>query len=357
MYGQRPSVETRLQVLNFTDRDLTVGYRQGWNFRVPKRYDPEHHSLILRFTLTLPSLVEINAQHLLSVVQEQCSAELGLLKAALAPKIEEGNVLGGFDLVIDYSISVPELMRYGGTVYFHEVDLLVSVLSQDEAPLHPYSEKGHHQSAAVDHKHANGRFGYTIEIVDNLGEIGERYVNLNGRVFKITPKEDARKADGVYVSWSNAVTGKTSVPQTNRRRYDVAEAEAEFKLYRTYAEALNFGDEATTRKEELARLQHDNQVAQQALLNQKSDAESRNLQLQTDLTEITQRYELLKLERDNLIGQQQAEMKRKEMITKDHYEERSYVRKDSSEVVKVLPAIIVGLGAVIMAVGKFLGWF
>lgn len=34
---------------------------------------------------------------------------------------------------------------------------------------------------------------------------------------------------------------------------------------------------------------------------------------------------------------------------KDHYEDKSYVRKESSEAVKFIPGIIVGIGAIFMA--------
>jgi hypothetical protein len=356
MYNQRASVQTRLQVLNFTNEDLTVAYRQGWKFRVPKQYDPEHQSLILRLELSIPSLVEINAQRLLSVVQERCSAELGLLQASLRPKFERFETLiGGHDLVIDYSISIPEIKRYGGTVYFHEVDLLISLMDQDEAPDHPFSEEGMNSTVASDHLQPNTRFGFTIEIIDNLGKEGDRYINISGKVFKIVAKSDPRKMDGAYVSWNAGVSGRLDIPEAKAKRYDMSDADVEFKLFRTYAEAMNFGDLSQARKEELAQLEHDNLALKASLMKEKAVIEQKNLRLEADLKEVTQRYDAIKTERDMLLDKETHYQKLEELKLKDHYERRSYDRKDGSEVLKVLPAVVVGLGAVFMAVKTFFG--
>lgn len=354
MYNQRPSIETRLKIINYTSQDLTVGYRNGAKFRVPKQYDREHQSLILRWEISAPSLVEINAQHLLSVVQEQCSAELELLRTTLKPRLEQYNsLLGGLELTIDYSISIPELRSYGGTVYFHEVDLLISVLDQEDAPEHPYSALGMTAAIPVDHRQPNGRFGFSMEIVDNLGQAGDRYINIGGKVFKIAAKADPRRMDGAYVSWNMGVSGRLDIPQEKAKRYDMSDADVEFKLFRTYAEAANFGDLDTGRKEELAQLEHNNAVAKLELLNVKAAGEQKALRLESELKEATVRYDALKADRDEILSKLKHKQTLEELQLKDHYDRKSYVRKDGSEVLKVLPAVIVGIGAVFMALRSF----
>jgi hypothetical protein len=359
LHDQRKLVSVQVSPLNFTHMDLTVGYRNGLVFRIPKQYDPDHQALILRTEIFLPSLIEINAHHLLSVVDEHCSSEMRLVKAALSPNRDDNGPyrdthFGGTTLIIDHEISIQEVRQYGGSVYFHDVDLLISTLPQAQAPLHPYSEQGMLRTACVDvHRSNLGRFGFSIEIVDNQGRIGDRYMNIGGHVTHIPAGVNPRKLDGIYIGWNQGVTGRLDVPETIFKCYDPEVADQEFKLFRSYSEAERFGNGDEARREELAKLEHSTALLRAELQAEKAKADRKALEMEQAMSTLKHENEMLTRSRDEVLSRRNHDMEIERQKVKDHYESRSYQRKDDSEVVKVLPAIVVGVGAVIMAIKAF----
>lgn len=360
---QKRYIERRSYPLNFTAQDLSIGYRDGLKINLPRQYDVDHQNqLVIRTELILSNLVEINVDHLLSVVDEHCSPEMRLVRTALTPEKEfnpyrrntYGQEFDGLNLTIDYSISIPELRNYGGTVYFHDVDLLVSNLSLDRCPEHPYSEQGMLRTRAMDlQQQTGGRFGFSIEIIDNQGVIGDRYINIGGQVSRIAASTNYRKMDGVYVSWNHGVSGKLDLPDTQVRMYPPEEADVEFKLFRSYAEAIHYGNGDEARKKELAELEHRTALQKSKLAEEKVISDRKALELDQALKSLTHQHEALRVERDEILSRQSHTLEIEKQKIRDYYEGRSYERKDRSEVVKILPTIAMGIGALILAVKAF----
>jgi|SRR6185503_1858871 len=355
---QKKYVEVRTAALNFTSQDLSIAYRNGLKFNLPRQWDPDHQGqLIIRTDILLSQLVEINVDHLLSVVEEHCTPEMRLVRTAIGPQGETNVYRRPFEaqtITIDYSISIPELRNYGGSVYFHDVDLMVSQLPIHRAPEHPFSEQGMLKAQCVDlHRQTGGRFGFSIEIVDNQGAIGDRYINLGGHISRISAITNYRKMDGVYVSWNHSVCGKLDLPDTQVRCYPFEEADLEFKLFRTYHEAERFGNGDDVRKKEIADIEHDTAVLKAKMQAEKVEVDRKNLELDSALKSLTHQYEMLKTERDELMGRQSHTLEIEKQKLRDYYESRSYERKDRNEVVKFLPSVIMGIGALVLAVRAF----
>ncbi len=116
---------------------------------------------------------------------------------------------------------------------------------------------------------------------------------------------------------------------------------------------MNLGDAALARKQELASLEH-------TLSLQKSELQlAKNKHLEEMLVK-EKELKAVELERDRQtrVIEEQREaadhaMKMERERAKSFYEDRSYDRKDSHEVLKFLPSIIVGIGAIFMALRTF----
>ena len=63
--------------------------------------------------------------------------------------------------------------------------------------------------------------------------------------------------------------------------------------------------------------------------------------------------EKYKNEIEILHSKEEHRLKMEREYVKDHYEDRSYVRKDSSEGLKMLPTIAMGIGALVIAFNAF----
>lgn len=351
--NHKKHVEVRTAPLNFTSQDLTIAYRNGLKINLPRQWDKDHQGqLVIRTELVFHNLVEINIDHLLSVADEQCSPEMRLIKTTIQTPDLTNPYRREFEhttITLDYSISIPELKQFGGSVYFHDVDLMVSQLSVDMAPDHPYSERGLAQQQCVD-VGSQTRFGFSIEIVDNQGGIGDRYINIGGRVSRIPSTVDVRKMDGIYVSWNQSVSGRQSVPETQIRCYDPEDADAEFKLFRSYGDALSYGNGDDFRKRELAELEHRTATIKATAAAEKADLDRRNQDLDHSYKKLQFEYDRLRAERDEILSRQSHQMEMEKQKLRDYYEGKSYDRKDRSEVVKFLPAIVTGIGALVIAI-------
>jgi len=124
-------------------------------------------------------------------------------------------------------------------------------------------------------------FEFGIRINDPDNKIGDRFINISGLVHRITPSRDSTQMEGVLVTTSSAqVNGEfVHVPMS------LSEFEAQVKTYKSFEEAETFGNLA-------------------------------------------------------LLTKQQAETQLENLKHKTNYEDRSYDRKDSPELIKFLPMII-----------------
>jgi hypothetical protein len=355
----RTPLEIRTTPINFTNVDLTLGYRNGAKFVLPKQYDAEKYGLIIRTDVLITSLVEIHAEYALSVPDEHSSAELMLIKDAIR-NIDQSNPyrrgnFGGLNLSFDYQISIEQIKDHGGVIYLEEVDLVVSLLSQEKTPAHPYSKEGIHQTACggLD-AFGGGQFGYAIEIVDTLGKIGDRYLNIGGRIHRIPTQVNPTRLDGIYIRWNQWVENEYALAKEHSERYDPEEADERFQLYRGYAEAVRAGDRETVRKEELAELEHETAKMKHAHSIEKAQYETKNLEMEQRIKELLHQMEMREKDRAEKLSQLKHEHEVAQGRIRDYYESRSLDRKDSSEVIKILPTLAVGLGAIFLAVKTLL---
>lgn len=343
-------IEHRLTYINNLPVPVVVAWRSGLKFTLQPNPSLENQSLLMRTEIIVTPQVKFDIQRLLSAVDDNSTAELKSMRDAFKLQVK-GNFHGGATLVLDYPLTLDKLREFGGTVYYSELDCVVSLLQLEDVPPHPYSEAGRRSQTITDSPIDHGRagFGYAVEIVDNAGKYGERYLNISGTVYKVSPMKDWERRDGIYIVSNYAARGELGPDGLNVTHYPFELAEADLGLYRSFDEAKHLGDISTGRKEHLASLEHQLTIAKAELQRAKVEHDTDMVERNRELQRLEAETVRLKGDRDRLEHEHTLERAR----LKDYYESRAHFRKDHSEAIKILPSIIVGIGAIFMAIKTF----
>jgi hypothetical protein len=173
-----------------------------------------------------------------------------------------------------------------------------------------------------------------MELVVNDDLIGTRYVSILGSVEKLIPTKDTSRANGLYVTAVNHVNSKSKM-----KHCTLAELE-QMGLYKTAEEAEAHGDLKTKMELELVAMRQELATNEIALKEAQSNMNATKIELETLKLEREKELSLFKsdLERSNLTHK--AEYERISRERDDYYESRSSSRKDTSEFVKMIPAVI-----------------
>lgn len=346
----------RVSYINNLPSPVTVGLRSGLKFTLPPQPSFTCDKLLIRIVIDINHpTVRNDIQRLLSVVTNDGSPELKALREGLRLEVEQ-NHHGGATIVMDYPLSYDRLREMGGVVYYHEIDTIFSLSNVDSCPPHPFSEEGRNLQLIDTNACGNtGAFGYSIEMIDNCGKYGERYISIAKKVYRITPTKDVTRRDGIYIVSNYPIEREWGTDEREVRHHSFENAEDELGIFRTAEEALTLGDIATARKQEILSLEHSLNLQKVEIQNLKQTHERELHQLEREKKLLEMDAEKHTRLVEELRQQSEHQLKMERERVKDYYESRSYERKDSNETLKFLPAIVVGLGAVFMALKPLLG--
>lgn len=344
-------VEYSIAFHNQTDRPVVVSWRNGLKTVIPGNINFRSPAFTVKVTMEFIGDVKENVKRILSVVNDDSPVELIQMRKSL----ESQTFTYGqktLRLFLDYPIDLDKVDALGGSTYCHELDLMLSTLTEQEALPHPYSEEGRRRRllADVPADFNKATFGFYVRLVDNTGTIGVKYVNYADHIYRVDPIKDPTMRNGVYIVATQPSITDLSEKFVKDKYYPCTpEAFRTLGLYDTYADAASFGDRQTSKKSELIDLEHRVQVSKQ-------EAEQLRIKLQLEAQvraadaaraeDERRRLEAeLKTERDRIEHLMTLERLRK----RDEYEERSANRKDSSDALKIIPTIIIGVGSAIAA--------
>lgn len=325
------AIEIRTSFINNTHEPIVVGWRSGLKATLPPKYDLRKSGLIVRVEFQFSHEVKNDVQRILSGVGDDASAELKALRDAFTYQVERNRWQGAV-VTLDYPITIEKLKEHGGSVYYEELDVVVSLEAFENVPPHPATRDGRnvYLVSGDTEEIENSGFLYSVDIVDNLQVFGERFMNINNKVYKVKPKKDLKRRDGLYITSNRHSVNAQSETNVETIYYPLEKAE-ECGLYKSMDEAMALGDIATVRKQQLAEVEH------QLSMERKK------------LQQLEQQHKLEVAEKDRELKRIEGELKEKDLQiqrSKDFYDERAWARKDQSEGLRMLPAIAVGLGAI-----------
>lgn len=337
-------LEIRTHYFNYTNRQVSVALRSGMKISIPPAMNTVRRDFVVRLELIMKNTVKTNADKAFCAVGEESSPEMKILRDAYAVarnKVRFGNIT----LFLDYAVSWETLVENGGSVYYHDLDVLLSNLEPDSMPSHPYAWDGHNNLLLdVQHTQLQGfGFGYSVKLVDNARKFGDRFLNIAGKVYRVPTQVDPTTRDGVYLVSNQPVVGDFSPIDAAVKYYPFDRAEEEVGLYRTKEDALNLGDLATARKEEITRLEHTVNIQKVELQASKAKSDRDELTLKESLAIAERR----RIEVENLMADINHGRELEKTRVRDFYEEKSHKRKDTTEWVKFIPAAVVGIGSIL----------
>lgn len=339
--------EQHITYINGFNDPVSVVERNGIRTIIPPQRDRNNINFIVRLTFYVPKSIHFDADFLL---KSECDAtvEFNAINKA-GDKILSGNerILDTNAFSIDYVISRDKLDKRGGNIYLMERDIVISFHIGNKTPLHPASRDYQKERLLIDsNKFINEtQFGFSIKIIDNNGMYGDRYVNLNGRAYRIPATRDRILTDGVYYSSSGHAIGNFNNCPPETHKYTFEEADKALSLYRSVEDALTYGDPIKARENELKELKMTFEEKQLIFNNEKlvfqqkiTDQENEIKRRQIEHTETTTHLEFLRKQLDYRTSVDKIHRS-------DMYDQRSQQRKDWSEALKFLPTVIVAIGA------------
>lgn len=265
------------------------------------------------------------------------------------------NLRGRSEANIQYMISVDEMYANGGIVYVKQVDMVFALAysSISEVPDHPYSPMSHLTrsllSSADELK--GSALGMTYKLVDNNEEMGDMFINIDGKVFTIPAVIEKSMKSGLYVT-TNGID--RSNPRGDLQTCDftsLSDITNKFgNIFSTSAAARALGDALDAQERELRERE----------LNLKKETANLKVELsdkQHELEMLKQEESRRKAEYDQKLrdlDSQRKELEHEQAMAKlrrtEAYEERNTSRKEASEWIKYIPTVLSTVAIVAAAV-------
>lgn len=265
-----------------------------------------------------------------------------------------------------YAVSFKDIEEAGGGLYIGQVDMVVCDAAVRERFIHPSSSE--YFDRKIEQLY-DGSHTYSVEINDAKGESGPYFVNLNGQVFEIAATKDQALGDYARIIFKPPKQPAVTIAQSSLDEKELSTIGV-FKKYSDadqYAEKHQIRIAELEREIQLSKATHDNHVLKsKTIVDERSsehklrelDLKLSSLEKQTTAEAAKAQFEMEKnlrekekLELDIAREREKHNRDIEEMRMKYHYEAQSYQRKDSSEIVKFIPAIF-GAGLAVFALLK-----
>lgn len=351
---------------NYTNSPIKVTDRHNISFTLPKLRFLNPHQIE---RLVVRKIHRINsAEVAMSILynhgvckryltvpdEERHTVISSLLEAQAQGEFKRSNF--GIDITIDRIIPIKLLQHYA-SIYVHDVDMLFQFDDIDIGTPHPTSQDALLQGQILEQVGDQLLTGAFYEIIDNDNKFMSRYVCLGKDIVQIPINRVPGKEPGIYQTTIDNVNSNQLRITMNHHPLDKAEElgifptkeEAETNGHVNEAHKLRMKQLEMTAQEQqrnydLLKLERDNAVAELA-----HDRRLKDHQVtveQSTLTQATTRLEsetglidhVLRLERKL----EEDRIDRNKLQRNEYYEERSAHRKDTSEFVKWIPALLSG---------------
>lgn len=263
---------------------------------------------------------------------------------------------------VEYHIPAEDFDANGGVLFLQNVDLQVSVLDQASTAPHPFSMLGMRNRAAFDFKEdmtPRGVF-YGVYIRDRDRQFGHRFININGIVYGVPVLDDeTNERDGVYCITCGRTASSFVPTRALTEYYAFEEADEKLGLYQTYRDALTLGNPQERFKREYEeRLQtlkmdeltmRDERSANERLIEQEKEQQRKEM--------MAYEHQLLRIQQLNKLMSAELERRdqiyrREVMVLKEIIDARGHDRRESSELLKLIPTIITTVATYVAAYKK-----
>ncbi len=347
---QQPAFNITYSFINTTIWDVVVTDQLNASWEVkssPNTMDDGYVEIRKQYDVRDPRVSLLN----ISMDSGDISESLNSIIDHFKRKGENGRYLITKDsIILSYKVYARDLQKCS-SINVAEIGYVVTVRNAitNRLPINPISKLGREISNTVTEQERG--FVFSVDIVDPYGKLGDMFINIGGVISKVRVIRNPNyESEGIYVSRS--VEPTLDNPTGYSRTKFELDNHTDVPLFSTPALAQSHGDV-------LARLKEEHELSIQQIKFQheqfKLDAEKTKLSHVEKLQELESEVKLeqnkqakLKTDLDELKIQKEKEF----MALKHQMEMRSLDRKDSSEIVKWIPALVVSAGAIMVALKK-----
>lgn len=301
-----------IQVLNDSKDDIVVMHRDNIPFQVrgASLQLPTHNRITIRTTYTFytPQAVA-DTRNLLHDRFVQMKQFVSKDSKIIYDILMSGHTNHQFSHIkIDRIVSVKDLQQQG-CLYINDLDIMLYYKDYNKPMVHPYSEHAIRTMDGEKIAKTSEGIGIMVQIVDNDEKIARRFGYMCNKIVEVPIIHDESKQSGIYVHHID--NGQSSCI-----KHDLSEMEA-LGLYPSEEEAATNGKPDLIHQKEMLELKKKLDIA-------KAERDRVEVENNARITAIKEEHE-----------EYMREQERKRYETKDHYEERSYSRKNDYESLKV----------------------
>lgn len=354
--------------INCLPMSVAIATRDGLRF-VQERKNVIGESKLTIFTETT---VDVNIKKQLMTLMNcrdiENSKELEIAKSYWSNMSTDSVSSYHGDIIrVEYSIPLELIKRYGGTVYLKDLDVAISIHGMKDDFYHPYSHAGEIVKGSVSsvkdslasigdsqsYTPNGANFIRSIKIIDNSGTIGTRYTKIGKEIYAIRPHKEPDMRSGIYVLTNSPVTNEVEKSEVISERYDDCDEIPDFKLHKSYLEALNDEGSAETRKIELAMRELEARETESANRTRRAEIDAEKLTVERDGLKRDLEASEIQRKHDVEILNKKIEFMREERETsklKEEEDRKQVRRRGTVEFIKAVPVVItagVGLYAFI----------
>jgi len=393
------SYSLQTQYFNRTENNFMVTDRQNLTVTIPKSKILHHRTrqaFVVRRHHTfsnreaVESALENHRVERGNLIEE--NTELLQVLEQLEKELNRGNIHHnsvGISVFVDRLIPVELLTRYA-SIYISDLDILVRLDGQMIYTPHPTSKDAMLRGEFLEQTEGRPVSGGLYEIVDNESSFAQRFISVGTDIIELPILRDRSRKSGVYAF-------KAEFSQMGKREFNLQyyplEDMNKLGIYPTREEALGNGNaarvferEMIAAKMELDRFKVESERAQRerdleianmrherALLENKLQMEKSSRDQELGKSEFESEMERLRVKDDlerrrwaqeqekhlqeiqaNIQRMMTEQMKdrldREKMERADHYDRKSQARKNTSELLKQIPAIIAGVASIVALV-------
>lgn len=305
---------------------------------------------IVEYRIGFTSDVNLNWDTVLN--ENTTNPTINALKAIVKDNAVKLSTIGN-EYIIEYVIRHSTLSKNNFAIYYSDLNIVLAKTDKVYNVVHPLSAVG--QNLVVSLGENTTGFQYRVIINDPYNEYGERYVNINGAVFKVRRTVDHLIKPGVYVHGNDQCGDNGQfVTGVGNDYYTFAEADQSIPLYGTVHLAASLGDMNYKQTQEIKEQESEvkSRLAELGLKKIEMETKLKDMEYKHKKDQMTLEAENLRLkdelEREKQLREEQANRAKHEYESqaredKAYYERRSYERKDTNELLKWIPAVLTGV--------------
>lgn len=335
-----PQFKRTVSYFNTSGRIVTVSDRLGMKVEVHSDNSNASSSFVIKIEyVLLPAQREYFEREVLQHKDEDCYLLIKLKEAYKRDvKLKRIHRFTTMNLSIELGIDLDGIDKLGGSVYLEDLDIVLSTMTCDKAPNHPLSLNGSLKSVAARSNQTTG-YQYLYVCNDDFDNADPLYCVLNDAVFPINPSVEPTMRNGLYVTLPEDKHG-------NRETY----------FYSTVEEVKNDIDVIRVFTDEYSAKEYIGNNVSMSLKIAEIKKQTEEVSAKVSLDKADLDITKVQADREKLLADKEKLIADRELATvKNNYEHQSHVRKDTTEVFKHIPAVILGIAAVVGALFKVFG--